>query len=115
MCELFAVLLADRDWIPVAYQTPAAESGMGGGIGQWLVFRAAIVRCRSSAPARPTWRDDTSPRSSRLGATPPDPCPVAPCPLSQAGWCLPRSTGHRQARPFRSDYVNAESGDRGAS
>jgi predicted metal-dependent enzyme (double-stranded beta helix superfamily) len=38
---LFADLLADRDWLPVAYKTPAACSGMGGGIGQWLIFRAA--------------------------------------------------------------------------
>ena len=44
-CELisplFAALLADRDWLPAAYQEPAVDSGMGGGIGQWLVFRAA--------------------------------------------------------------------------
>jgi predicted metal-dependent enzyme (double-stranded beta helix superfamily) len=38
---LFAELLADRDWLPAAYQAPATESGMGGGIGQWLMFRAA--------------------------------------------------------------------------
>ena len=44
-CELissrFAELLADRDWLPPTFQEPAAESGMGGGIGQWLIFRAA--------------------------------------------------------------------------
>jgi 3-mercaptopropionate dioxygenase len=44
-CELisprFAELLADPDWLPSAYQEPAPESGMGGGIGQWLLFRAA--------------------------------------------------------------------------
>jgi predicted metal-dependent enzyme (double-stranded beta helix superfamily) len=44
-CELigpvFAELLADRDWLPAAYQVPAVASGMGGGIGQWLAFRAA--------------------------------------------------------------------------
>jgi predicted metal-dependent enzyme (double-stranded beta helix superfamily) len=43
-CELirpsFAELLADGDWLPAAYQAPAPESGMGGGIGQWLLFRA---------------------------------------------------------------------------
>jgi predicted metal-dependent enzyme (double-stranded beta helix superfamily) len=38
---LFADLLADRDWLPASYQAPAASSGMGGGIGQWLAFRAA--------------------------------------------------------------------------
>jgi predicted metal-dependent enzyme (double-stranded beta helix superfamily) len=36
----FAGLLADPDWLPARYQEPAAESGMGGGIGQWLLFRA---------------------------------------------------------------------------
>ncbi|MBV9423970.1 MAG: hypothetical protein JOZ98_13730 [Solirubrobacterales bacterium] len=38
---LFAELLADREWLPAQYQVPAAASGMGGGIGQWLIFRAA--------------------------------------------------------------------------
>jgi 3-mercaptopropionate dioxygenase len=36
----FAQLLADRDWLPERYQAPAPESGMGGGIGQWLLCRA---------------------------------------------------------------------------
>jgi 3-mercaptopropionate dioxygenase len=44
-CELieplFRRLLADRTWLPERYQEPAAGSGMGGGIGQWLLFRAA--------------------------------------------------------------------------
>jgi predicted metal-dependent enzyme (double-stranded beta helix superfamily) len=38
---LFADLLADPDWLPVEYQAPAADGGMGGGIGQWLIFRSA--------------------------------------------------------------------------
>jgi 3-mercaptopropionate dioxygenase len=38
---LFADLLCDQDWLPAEYQTPAPQSGMGGGIGQWLIFRAA--------------------------------------------------------------------------
>jgi predicted metal-dependent enzyme (double-stranded beta helix superfamily) len=38
---LFADLLADRAWLPPEFQSPAADSGMGGGIGQWLIFRAA--------------------------------------------------------------------------
>jgi predicted metal-dependent enzyme (double-stranded beta helix superfamily) len=38
---LFSRLLGDRTWLPERYQEPAVESGMGGGIGQWLLFRAA--------------------------------------------------------------------------
>ena len=37
----FAELLADPDWLPAEYQAAAEESGMGGGIGQWLLYRAA--------------------------------------------------------------------------
>src|SRR5262252_3047113 len=36
----FAELLADPDWLPAEYQAAAPESGMGGGIGQWLLYRA---------------------------------------------------------------------------
>jgi 3-mercaptopropionate dioxygenase len=36
----FSELLADPDWLPGKYQTAAPESGMGGGIGQWLLYRA---------------------------------------------------------------------------
>ena len=36
----FAELLADPDWLPSEYRESAPESGMGGGIGQWLLFRA---------------------------------------------------------------------------
>jgi 3-mercaptopropionate dioxygenase len=36
----FAELLADDEWLPAAYLAPAPESGMGGGIGQWLLCRA---------------------------------------------------------------------------
>jgi predicted metal-dependent enzyme (double-stranded beta helix superfamily) len=43
-CELirpgFAELLAADDWLPPAYQEPNPQSGMGGGIGQWLLYRA---------------------------------------------------------------------------
>ena len=31
----------DDDWLPERFQQPNPESGMGGGIGQWLLFRAA--------------------------------------------------------------------------
>jgi predicted metal-dependent enzyme (double-stranded beta helix superfamily) len=36
----FAELLSDPDWLPAQYREAAPESGMGGGIGQWLLFRA---------------------------------------------------------------------------
>jgi len=36
----FSRLLADRDWLAPEYARDAPESGMGGGIGQWLLFRA---------------------------------------------------------------------------
>ena len=36
----FAALLADPDWLPERFQQPNPDSGMGGGIGQWLLFRA---------------------------------------------------------------------------
>ena len=35
----FAELLADSDWLPAEYQAAVPESGMGGGIGQWLLYR----------------------------------------------------------------------------
>jgi 3-mercaptopropionate dioxygenase len=37
---LFVELLARRDWLPETYQHDAPESGMGGGIGQWLLYRS---------------------------------------------------------------------------
>jgi len=36
----FAELLADDAWLPAEYQAPVPGSGMGGGIGQWLLYRA---------------------------------------------------------------------------
>ena len=43
-CELirprFAELLAADGWLPQRFEQPAPESGMGGGIGQWLLYRA---------------------------------------------------------------------------
>src|SRR5215218_4091337 len=36
----FAELLADPEWLPERYQEGDPESGMRGGIGQWLLFRA---------------------------------------------------------------------------
>jgi 3-mercaptopropionate dioxygenase len=37
----FARLLADPDRLPAEYRRDAPASGMGGGIGQWLLFRSA--------------------------------------------------------------------------
>ena len=37
----FARLLADREWLPMKYRLPAEKSGMGGGIGTWLLYRSA--------------------------------------------------------------------------
>jgi predicted metal-dependent enzyme (double-stranded beta helix superfamily) len=37
----FAELLDDPDWLSAEFRADAPESGMGGGIGQWLLFRAA--------------------------------------------------------------------------
>jgi predicted metal-dependent enzyme (double-stranded beta helix superfamily) len=36
----FAALLADPAWLPERYREGDPESAMGGGIGQWLLFRA---------------------------------------------------------------------------
>lgn len=36
----FAELLADQTWLPGVYQEPGEGSGMGGGTGMWLLYRA---------------------------------------------------------------------------
>ena len=37
----FAEALSRRDWLPEEFQRDVPDSGMGGGIGQWLLFRSA--------------------------------------------------------------------------
>src|SRR5262245_44241609 len=37
----FAALLADQAWLPDEFAAPYEQSGMGGGIATWLLFRAA--------------------------------------------------------------------------
>lgn len=36
----FVELLADPAWLPQNFKQPSEESGMGGGIGMWLLYRA---------------------------------------------------------------------------
>lgn len=36
----FGTLLADSEWLPAEFRREAPESGMGGGIGQWLLYRS---------------------------------------------------------------------------
>jgi predicted metal-dependent enzyme (double-stranded beta helix superfamily) len=36
----FAELLTAAEWLPAEYRREAPESGMGGGIGQWLLYRS---------------------------------------------------------------------------
>lgn len=37
---IFRELLADPSWLPQHFQEPAEDSGMGGGIGMWLLYRS---------------------------------------------------------------------------
>ena len=55
----FAKLLADPEWLPEEFRAAAPDSGMGGGIGQWLLYRAGdgslslfslVVPPRSATP-----------------------------------------------------------------
>jgi 3-mercaptopropionate dioxygenase len=36
----FVALLADQTWLPAEYRAAAEQSGMGGGIATWLIYRA---------------------------------------------------------------------------
>jgi predicted metal-dependent enzyme (double-stranded beta helix superfamily) len=50
----FAELLADQTWLPQEYQEPAEGSGMGSGIGTWLLYRAGDGSLALSALVVPT-------------------------------------------------------------
>ncbi|CAN5330401.1 hypothetical protein BH24ACT19_BH24ACT19_08880 [soil metagenome] len=63
---LFSGLLAGEGWLPEEYQSPAPESGMGGGIGQWLLFRSAARDLCLFALVVPTGAATPRPRSPRL-------------------------------------------------
>ena len=38
---MFEQALTRRDWLPAEFKRDVPDSGMGGGIGQWLLFRSA--------------------------------------------------------------------------
>ena len=38
---VFEQALTSRDWLPAEFKRNVPDSGMGGGIGQWLLFRSA--------------------------------------------------------------------------
>src|SRR4029077_7032108 len=38
---VFERALTRRDWLPAEFKRDVPDSGMGGGIGQWLLFRSA--------------------------------------------------------------------------
>lgn len=40
MRPAFAALLADAAWLPSEFRQPTPQSGMGGGIASWLLYRA---------------------------------------------------------------------------
>ena len=51
----FAALMADPDWLPAVYQEPAqGVSGMGKGIGMWLLYRAGDGNLAFSALVLPS-------------------------------------------------------------
>ena len=57
----FAELLDDDAWLPDEYASDAPESGMGGGIGQWLLYRSVSQRPRAKpGGAAQTWAGDES-------------------------------------------------------
>jgi len=38
---VFSRLLGDREWLPDKFRSPCESGGMGGGIGNWLLYRSA--------------------------------------------------------------------------
>jgi predicted metal-dependent enzyme (double-stranded beta helix superfamily) len=63
----FERLLADRTWLPEHFQEPSESSGMGGGIGMWLLYRAGDGGLAFSSLGRAGRRPDSRPRPPRLG------------------------------------------------
>ena len=52
----FANLLADPDWLPADFACANPQSGMGGGIGQWLIFRAGDGSLSLFSLVVPSWQ-----------------------------------------------------------
>jgi hypothetical protein len=52
----FAKLLAADNWLPKEYSEPDFKSGMGGGIGQYALYRAETDRSASSRSSFPRAR-----------------------------------------------------------
>jgi 3-mercaptopropionate dioxygenase len=54
---VLAELLAEDDWLPDEFASPAdASKGMGGGIGQWLLFRSKDADLSLFTLVVPAWR-----------------------------------------------------------
>ena len=63
----FQELLADPTWLPDHFAEPSAESGMGSGIGMWLLYRAGDGNLAFSSLRRAARRVNTGSRSPCLG------------------------------------------------
>jgi predicted metal-dependent enzyme (double-stranded beta helix superfamily) len=51
-----AELLAEDGWLPNVYAEPCETGGMGGGIGQWLLFRAEDGSLSLFSHVVPSWQ-----------------------------------------------------------
>ena len=51
----FGKLLAADGWLPEAYGSPDLTSGMGGGIGQYALYRAEELKKRGVRVTRPAY------------------------------------------------------------
>src|SRR3954470_15129166 len=69
----FADLLADPDWLAPEYARDAPESGMGGGIGQWLTVPRRRPVADPVLARRAARRADAGARPPRVGARRPVP------------------------------------------
>ena len=61
------------DWLPAEYQRDVPDSGMGGGIGEWLLFRAVDRSLCLFSLVVPPGSMTPYPRSPGVGARGPDP------------------------------------------